>query len=87
MTPTIVPGRQFQFFPWLVPLGLYFLYRSWRDDDEAWAALASLFIVPYYGFWSLTFPLALLSTNHKRTAFALWLATWSYQIFISIMPM
>ena len=71
MTPTIVPGRQVQFFPWLVPLGLYLLYRSWRENDDAWAALASLCIVPYYGFWSLTFPLALLSIKHKSTAFCL----------------
>jgi hypothetical protein len=84
MTPTIVPGRQFQFFPWLVPLGLYLLYRSLIEDDDAWAALASLFLVPYYGFWSLTFPLALLSIKHKRSAFTLWLAAWCYQIIITL---
>lgn len=83
MTPTIVPGRQFQFFPWLVPLGLYLLYRSLIEDDDAWATLASLFLVPYYGFWSLTFPLALLSIKHKRSAFTLWLASWCYQIIIT----
>jgi len=83
MTPTIVPGRQFQFFPWLAPVGLYFLYRSWRENDEAWAALASLFLVPYYGFWSLTFPLALLSIKHKRAGLTLWLASWFYQALVT----
>lgn len=83
MTPTIVPGRQVQFFPWFVPFGVYLLYRSWRENDDAWAALASLCIVPYYGFWSLTFPLALLSIKHKRTAFAMWLALWFYQAMVT----
>lgn len=84
LTPTVVPGRQFQFFPWLVPLGLYLVYRAWLEDDEAWAALSSLFLVPYYGFWSLTFPLALLSIKHQRTALTLWIATWVYQAVVTI---
>jgi len=81
LTPTRVPGRQFEFFPWLIPLGVYLLYRAWREDDDSWAALASLFLVPYYGLWSLTVPLTLLSTAHKRTAFFLWLATWCFEVY------
>jgi hypothetical protein len=83
LTPIIIPGRQFQFFPWLVPVGVYLIYLSWHDNDDSWAALASLFLVPYYGFWSLTFPLALLSTKHKRVAILLWFGSWLYQAVIA----
>jgi len=67
-------------WPWMIPAGIYLLWRAWQTDDDVLGAIATPFLVPYIGWYSLTVPMALASGKYKREVFFLWLTLWWFVI-------
>lgn len=65
-------------FPFLIPVGLYLLYKAWLDDDEWLAALSTSLIMPYIGAYSLAGPFAILSAKYPKIAGTALAGTWWY---------
>jgi hypothetical protein len=71
-------------FPWGIPLGLYLLWRTWRNGDELAGAAATLALSPYFAMYSLA-PLLALWIPRQRNIWlvvAAWVLSWvGYVIF------
>lgn len=65
-------------FPLGVPIGVYLLYRGYREDNEVLAAAGTPFFAPYFAPYSLTPLFALLACRYPRAAFALYVAFWFF---------
>jgi len=65
-------------FPWLVPVGLWLLYLSWKQGDVLIAIAATLCLTPYIAFYSLTAFLAVLSARNPRAAVIAWIVLWTF---------
>ena len=63
-------------FPLLIPLGLYLLWRAWKEDDEVLAASATPFLVPYMTPYAATANMVLIATRYQRTALIIWIVMW-----------
>ena len=69
-------GWNFSPFPYLVPLGVFMLYKAWKSDDEILAAMATACFVPYFGMYSVTSVLAIAGRKHRIYAIVLWIIGW-----------
>ena len=67
-------------FPYLIPVGLYLLWKAWRSEDEIIAACASPLLVPYFAPYSLTGLHVLLASRYRRAAIWLWCFSWWFVI-------
>lgn len=67
-------------WPFLIPLGIYMLYRAYRQDDLFLAAAATPFLVPYIAPYSLAGLLAFSGSKYRREAFIVYIAFWIYFI-------
>jgi len=67
-------------FPFMIPLGIYMLYKAWQLDDEIIAAGATPFLVPYVAPYSLCGLLAIVAAKYPRVAFHVYIAFWVYVI-------
>ncbi len=67
-------------FPYMIPVGLYLLWKAWHSEDEIIAACATPFLVPYFAPYSLTGPLVLLASRYQRAAIWLWCFSWWFVI-------
>ena len=63
-----------------IPLGLYMLYRAFKEDNELIAAAATPFLVPYIAPYSLAGLMAMLGGRYKREVFYLYVGVWAYFI-------
>lgn len=63
-------------FPLMIPLGLYLLWRGWREDDEVLAASATPFLVPYMTPYAATANMVLLAARYQKIAFVIWIVMW-----------
>lgn len=65
-------------FPWSIPAGLYFLWRTWRDADEYHGVTATWLLSPYLPLYTLTIWLALFLAREKRRwiVVPVWLLLW-----------
>jgi hypothetical protein len=70
----------FSMWPVGIPLGLYMLYRAFKEDNELIAAAATPFLVPYIAPYSLAGLMALLGGKYKREVFYLYVGIWAYFI-------
>ena len=66
----------YSIFPFLVPLGIFMLYKAWKSDDEILAAMATACFMPYFGLYSLTSVLAIAVSKYRTWAIALWVVGW-----------
>lgn len=65
-------------FPFAIPLGLWLLWRGWRDDDEVVAASATPCLMPYFAPYSLYALVVLLACKYPRWSMVLSLGFWWY---------
>lgn len=77
-TTEIAPERNATLFPWLVPLGLYGLWRAWKDEDRIWGVGATLCLAPYFYIASATPFLFLVAERNWKWGVALNLASWAF---------
>lgn len=68
----------FSTWPLGIPLGLYMLFRAYKEDNEFIAAAATPFLVPYIAPYSLVTLFALLGGKYKRETFFAYVAIWTY---------
>ena len=64
-------------FPLMIPLGLYLLWRAWKEDDEVLAASATPFLVPYMTFYAASANMVLIASRYQKIAWFIWLAAWA----------
>ena len=69
-------GWNFALFPYLVPLGIFMLYKAWKTDDEILAAMATACFMPYFAMYSVTSVLAIAGRKHRIYAITLWVIGW-----------
>ncbi len=67
-------------WPFLIPLGLYMLYRAYRSDDAFLAAAATPFLVPYLAPYSIAGLMAFSGCKYRREALIVYVAFWVYFI-------
>ena len=67
-------------FPYMIPVGLFLLWKAWRSEDEIIAACATPFLVPYFAPYSLTGLHVLLASRYRRAAIWLWCFSWWFVI-------
>ena len=65
-------------FPWLIPIGLFLLYQAWKKEDELIAVVATLCLVPYFAFYSLTTFFAMLTARAPRVSIIAWIILWIF---------
>lgn len=65
-------------FPFGVPIGIYLLYKGYREDNEVLAAAGTPFFAPYFAPYSLTPLFALLACRYPRMAFYLYVSFWFF---------
>lgn len=63
-------------FPIMIPLGLYLLWRAWKEDDEVLAASATPFLVPFMTPYAATANMVLISARYQKMAFFIWIVMW-----------
>jgi hypothetical protein len=65
-------------FPWGIPLGLYLLWRTWRNEDELAGLAATLALSPYFAMYSLATLLALWIPRQRNIwlVVAAWALSW-----------
>ena len=73
-----VGNRDWNFapFPLLVWLGVWMLWKAWREDDMVMAGAATPLLVPYIGGYSMIMPLTLLATKYPRVAAGITIMMW-----------
>ena len=64
-------------FPLMIPLGLYLLWRAWKEDDEVLAASATPFLVPYMTFYAASANMVLIASRYQKIAWFIWLGMWA----------
>ena len=67
-------------FPYMIPVGLYLLWKAWYSEDEIIAACATPFLVPYFAPYSLTGLHVLLAAKYRRAAIWLWCFSWWFVV-------
>jgi hypothetical protein len=67
-------------WPFLIPLGIYMLYRAYRQEDVFLAAAATPFLVPYIAPYSVAGLIAFSGSKYRREAFLVYIAFWVYFI-------
>ncbi|KPK03161.1 MAG: hypothetical protein AMJ56_19780 [Anaerolineae bacterium SG8_19] len=67
-------------WPFLIPLGIYMLYRAYRQDDVFLAAAATPFLVPYIAPYSVAGLIAFCGSKYRREALIIYVAFWVYFI-------
>lgn len=67
-------------FPYMIPVGLFLLWKAWQKDDEIIAACATPFLVPYFAPYSLTGVHVLLAARYRKAAVWLWCFSWWFVI-------
>lgn len=72
-------------FPYMLPIGLFLLWKAWQKDDEIIAACATPFLVPYFAPYSLTGVHVLLAARYRRAAIYLWCFSWWLVIILANM--
>lgn len=72
------PERNATLFPWLVPIGVYALWRAWKDEDRLWGVGATLCIAPYFYIASVTPFLFLVAERSWKWGLALNAASWVF---------
>lgn len=70
------------FAPWplLIPLGIYFLWKAYKEGDEVLAIAATPFLVPYVAPYSLSGVFACLTGKYKRMAIFIYIVIWWYAV-------
>lgn len=63
-------------FPLLVPLGIYFLWRAWKEDDQVLAASATPFLVPYMTPYAAAANMVLIAVRYQKIALIIWIVMW-----------
>jgi hypothetical protein len=69
-------------FPYLLPVGVWLLWKAWREDDEIIAACSTMFFVPYVAYYSLVGVHALIATRDRRAGALLWLVSYWYMVLL-----
>jgi hypothetical protein len=72
----IAADRNLAPFPWLVPLGLYFIWRAWRTGEKMWGVVATLCIAPYYLMFSTAPMIYFVARRNWKWGMALNVASW-----------
>ena len=67
-------------FPYMIPFGLWLLWKAWQKDDEIIAACATPLLVPYFAPYSLVGLHVLLAARYRNAAIGLWVFSWWYFI-------
>jgi hypothetical protein len=70
----------FSFWPVSIPLGVYVLYKAWKEDDEILAGASSALFLPYIAPYSIVCLLSILSGKHKKIAIGLYFIIWWYMM-------
>jgi hypothetical protein len=55
-------------WPWSVPVGLYFLWKSWQTKADEWALVASPLLFPYVNITTWIVLLVVLAARHPLAA-------------------
>lgn len=63
-------------FPFLIPLGLWMLWKAWQKEDEILAASATPFLTPYFAPYSIAPLMALIASRHRKVAFIIYIGLW-----------
>ena len=70
----------FSFWPLSIPLGLYVLYKAYKENDEILAAVSTPLFFPYIAPYSLVGLIALLSGKHKKIALVVYIVMYWYLV-------
>ena len=68
----------FSFWPLSIPLGIYVLYKAWKEGDELLTGASTALLVPYIAPYSIACIISILSGKYKKIAIALYLISWWY---------
>lgn len=63
-------------WPFLIPVGMWLLWKAWREDDEFLAAAATPLLVPYIAGYSLMVTLTVLACKYPKTAAMITVFIW-----------
>lgn len=74
----IAASRNIAPFPWLVPLGVYFVWRAWRTGEKVWGVVATLCIAPYFLIFSTAPMLYFVADKNWKWGLALNIASWVF---------
>jgi hypothetical protein len=59
---------------------MFYIFNYKTVDTELLGVLATLCLIPYFAFHSLTILFALLSASHYRIGLFLWCLMWLYPV-------
>lgn len=65
-------------FPYLVPVGLFLVYWTWRTGERFWGVMATMCLAPYYSLLGVVFTLYIIAERHPYVGIAASLATWVF---------
>jgi len=63
-------------WPFLIPVGIFLLWKAWREDDEFIAAAATPLLVPYIAGYTLPVTICVLACKYPKLAFAITVGLW-----------
>jgi len=72
--------------PYTWPIGIYALWRCWRDGDLMWGCIASLSVSPYFSTISLVPLHYKVAERHRRIGVLLSVASWFYVVLVVMKP-
>ena len=64
-------------FPFLVPVGLYLLYKAYHSENVPLAAVSSVFLVPYIAAYSFGAWYVILACYYRAWAIGLYIVVWT----------
>jgi hypothetical protein len=62
------------------PLGLWAVWRAWRDRSVMWGCVASVLLTPYLALYSLVPTIYVVAREHRRAGIALSLSSWIFAL-------
>jgi hypothetical protein len=63
-------------FPFALPVGIWLLWRAWREKDPILAGIATPCLVPYISPYSFSATFVLLACRNRREAMLIWFIAW-----------
>ncbi|MEM6281112.1 MAG: hypothetical protein AAF787_02885 [Chloroflexota bacterium] len=76
-TTDIAGDRNLAPFPWLLPLGGYFIWRAWRTGEKMWGVAATACIAPYFLIYSPAPLIYFVARKNWKWGLALNAASWA----------
>lgn len=66
----------FAVWPWGIPVGVIFLWKSWKTADDRWGVAATPFLFPYVNIHSYVGIFVALASRWPKWAVLIWGLSW-----------